>query len=84
MAASDSKESPLSSKSGPKAEGNIDWRERERQKWWKASSASKVIGLHSHRGEACPKCYLADLDYDTLFRLRCPNCGYIAECGAFT
>jgi hypothetical protein len=84
MTPSNSHEMSGASDSGPEAAGKIDWRSRESQKWWKASIASKAKEMHSHRGEACPKCYLADLDYDTLFRLSCPNCGYIAECGAFT
>lgn len=55
-----------------------------REKWWKLDSAVVDDENQAGRGQACPKCYLADLDFDTLFRLHCPNCGFIAECGAFT
>lgn len=58
--------------------------EKSTEKWWKTDGTSKDKMAHPRQGEACPKCYLADLEYDTLFRLHCPNCGYIAECGAFT
>lgn len=84
MAPANFEESGSLSDSSQQTESDVDWRKKESQKWWKASVTSKIMGTHSHRGEACPKCYLADLGYDTLFRLSCPNCGYIAECGAFT
>ncbi|MGD2049056.1 MAG: hypothetical protein PVH03_06155 [Chloroflexota bacterium] len=54
------------------------------QKWWKTGSASIQDEPRTGQGQPCPKCYIADLDYDTLFRLRCPNCNYVADCGAFT
>jgi hypothetical protein len=34
-------------------------------------------------GALCPKCGQANLDYDGLLNLTCPNCGYTAA-GCFT
>jgi hypothetical protein len=53
-------------------------------KWWKRGVAARDSTDRPQRGTPCPKCYMADLDWDSLFRLHCPNCGYVAECGAFT
>ncbi|MGD8806651.1 MAG: hypothetical protein PVH65_12410 [Chloroflexota bacterium] len=53
-------------------------------KWWKREAAAAASPDRPQRGAPCPKCYMADLDWDSLFRLHCPNCGYVAECGAFT
>jgi ribosomal protein S27AE len=53
-------------------------------RWWKTGEAEVDKLPHLRSGHSCPKCYLADLEFDTLFRLHCPNCGYVAECGAFT
>jgi hypothetical protein len=36
-----------------------------------------------HRGDLCPRCGQARLDYDGLLNLTCPNCGY-AVGGCFT
>lgn len=52
-------------------------------KWWKRDAVAAGPD-RPQRGTPCPKCYMADLDWDSLFRLHCPNCGYVAECGAFT
>jgi len=54
------------------------------RKWWKHDGATAVSANRSQKGESCPKCQMDDLDWDSLFRLHCPNCGYVAECGAFT
>ena len=54
------------------------------QKWWKQNKDPVVLPAAAHRGQPCPNCLLADLDLDSLFRLRCPNCDYVADCGAFT
>ena len=53
-------------------------------KWWKRNAAMTANLERPQRGEPCPKCYMDDLGWDSLFRLHCPNCGYVAECGAFT
>ena len=34
-------------------------------------------------GDLCPKCRVAQMDYDGLLNLTCPNCGY-ALGGCFT
>jgi len=52
-------------------------------KWWQRDDVAAEPG-RAQRGSPCPKCFMADLDWDSLFRLHCPNCGYVAECGAFT
>lgn len=52
------------------------------RKWWQTEKREKPSPVH--QGQPCPKCYMADLDCDDLFRLRCPVCEYVAECGAFT
>jgi hypothetical protein len=31
-------------------------------------------------GELCPKCARANLDYDGMLNLACPNCAYTAAC----
>ena len=69
---------------GNPGDGETNRSKVSRRKWWQTgqSSAGKVLG--SQAGQPCPKCYLADLDLDTLFRLSCPNCGFVANCGAFT
>jgi hypothetical protein len=54
------------------------------QKWWQIGVDPVTLEPQARVGLPCPKCLMDDLAYDTLFRLRCPNCGYIAECGAFT
>jgi len=54
------------------------------QKWWKTDRPTIVGEAPVRRGQPCPKCFMADLDLDSLFRIHCPNCGYVAECGAFT
>lgn len=53
-------------------------------RWWRKQEADEPPDPTSRRGQACPKCLLGDLDYDTLFRLRCPVCHFVADCGAFT
>ncbi len=61
---------------------------RSKKKWWQVENGlaeqQPSMKPPAKQGQPCPKCYLADLDYDSLFRLSCPNCGYVAECGAFT
>lgn len=54
------------------------------KKWWQTESDAKSVPARPRKGQACPKCLMDDLDYDTLFRLSCPVCGYVADCGAFT
>ena len=54
------------------------------KRWWKEDRSADFDYFAPKKGEACPKCLMDDLDYDTLFRLSCPVCGYVAECGAFT
>lgn len=71
----------------PKAgqnEAQVAQTETSDQKWWKTKAASVTGQAPVRRGQPCPKCYMADLDLDSLFRIHCPNCGYVAECGAFT
>lgn len=36
-----------------------------------------------HPGDLCPQCQMAELNYDGLLNLVCPNCGY-ALGGCFT
>jgi len=52
------------------------------RKWWQTERHEKPPRMH--QGQPCPRCLMGDLDYDALFRLRCPVCDYVAECGAFT
>lgn len=54
------------------------------ERWWKSAENGGDRDLRPVEGAPCPKCLLGDLSFDTLFRLQCSNCGYIAECGAFT
>jgi hypothetical protein len=54
------------------------------KKWWQIDQLEAPEGPQGKAGEPCPKCWLADLEHDSLFRIHCPICGYIAECGAFT
>ena len=51
----------------------------DKTRWWKIGDAGADNQPHPSQGQPCPKCYLADLDFDTLFRLHCPNCGFIAH-----
>jgi hypothetical protein len=53
-------------------------------KWWKTSDRAGDEAARPIVGTSCPKCYLGNLEFDSLFRLQCSNCGFIAECGAFT
>jgi len=62
--------------SGPSASNTL--------KWWQTGLDHTTLEPHVRPGQSCPKCLMDDLTYDTLFRLLCPNCGYVAECGAFT
>jgi hypothetical protein len=58
-----------------------------RKKWWQTESHEEGTATTldpPRQGESCPKCQMADLDFDTLFRLHCPVCGFVASCGAFT
>ncbi len=56
----------------------------KRKRWWRQEGQAVSNFVAPKKGESCPKCLMDDLDYDTLFRLSCPVCGYVAECGAFT
>lgn len=64
--------------------GNRTGRDRNAadRKWWQTERREKPPRMH--QGQPCPRCLMGDLDYDALFRLRCPVCDYVAECGAFT
>ena len=53
-------------------------------KWWKTAAQAGNKTSLPVQGAPCPKCLLGDLEFDTLFRLQCSTCGFIAECGAFT
>jgi hypothetical protein len=57
-----------------------------RKKWWQTEKQGEETAtlVPVGRGESCPKCQMADLDFDNLFRLHCPVCGFVASCGAFT
>lgn len=55
-----------------------------KQRWWKTDPEIVHANPRAQRGEPCPQCLMADLAFDSLFRLRCPVCGYVAACGAFT
>jgi ribosomal protein S27AE len=59
--------------------------EEPEKKWWRHEAAAEQEAAPLPRqGEPCPKCYMAEMSYDSLFRLHCPVCGYVAACGAFT
>jgi len=53
-------------------------------RWWKTDPEVAQQNPRARRGQSCPQCLMADLTFDSLFRLHCPVCGYVAECGAFT
>jgi hypothetical protein len=55
-----------------------------KKKWWQTNYLPTGVPPRPRKGQSCPKCLMADLDYDTLFRLSCPVCGFVADCGAFT
>ena len=51
--------------------------------WWHSPADACAAALPG-RGELCPQCARAPLDYNEQFILSCPLCGYVAEVGAFT
>ena len=69
-------------------ENRIEGQEAKLKKWWQQDRPEGTpAGANlaaPKKGDSCPKCLMDDLNYDTLFRLSCPVCGYVAECGAFT
>ncbi len=68
-----------------KNENGADTREgKSRQPfWWQAHPPACLVAL-PERGKLCPECGRAPLDYNDQFILACPQCGYVAEAGAFT
>ncbi|MDX1614637.1 MAG: hypothetical protein R3300_10030 [Candidatus Promineifilaceae bacterium] len=59
-------------------------RAAQKAPWWKTDPETAREHPQPRRGQSCPQCHMADLAFDSLFRLHCPVCGYVAECGAFT
>jgi len=59
-------------------------RHGQKSRWWKTDPEIAREHPRARRGQSCPQCHMADLSFDSLFRLHCPVCGYVAECGAFT
>lgn len=53
--------------------------------WWRRPSApTDACRLPTRPGQLCPTCQRGHLEYDALFRLVCPECGYAAEGGGYT
>lgn len=54
--------------------------------WWRSGPGGRrePCAAPPRPGEKCPACGDADLAYDSLFVLVCPECSYVAESGAFT
>ncbi len=55
--------------------------------WWRTQrdgNAAAACAVDLKPGSQCPACRESTLQYDSLFLLTCPRCGYVAESGAFT
>ena len=59
--------------------------ERVESFWWRTEEQGAVRSSPSLTpGERCPQCDEGVLQYDSLFVLTCPRCGYVAESGGCT
>lgn len=59
--------------------------EKKSSYWWKRPETRTGNCQSSFReGDACPACRQGKLAYDSLFILICPECGHVAESGAFS
>lgn len=53
--------------------------------WWQSQTQQSVMASPSMEpGQRCPECEEGILQYDSLFVLTCPRCGYVAESGVCT
>lgn len=67
------------------AEANDVRHEKEDKYWWRRQNQKSVTAAPSlERGQRCPECEEGILQYDSLFVLTCPRCGYVAESGVCT
>ena len=67
------------------AEAEEDKRENEGNYWWQTPKPGDVADAPALTpGKRCPQCGEGILQYDTLFVLTCPRCGYVAESGVCT
>lgn len=77
-----SNERHAAKKSAPDA--SFSRTEKSQQPFWWQSHQDACVAAPPGRGELCPQCGRAPLDYNDQFILACPLCGYVAEAGAFT
>ncbi len=52
--------------------------------WWTTNQTDGHCSDRLSLGSRCPECSSGHLEYDGLFVLNCPECGYVASSGAFT
>jgi uncharacterized C2H2 Zn-finger protein len=67
------------------AEADDGKHEEEETYWWRRQGQESTIAAPSiEQGMRCPECEAGILQYDSLFVLTCPRCGYVAESGVCT
>ena len=52
--------------------------------WWTKNRTDGLCSDQLLPGSKCPRCEHGYLEYDGLFVLGCPECGYVVSSGAFT